>query len=133
MAKKTEPVVEIVERVDPEIWIERLATVLRAVDSMGQDERRAAVAAGVKTLGNNGTVQNRTVTIYGEEMEWRWRWFTWLPIPRMIRRSVNISFDDEVGERTGSWKGGTIGCSYDWRSNESMLAALRRMENERKF
>jgi hypothetical protein len=81
----------------------------------------------------NGTVQNRTATINGEEREWRWRWFTWLPWPRQISRVINVSFNDEVGERTGSWKGGTLGCGWEWKHGESMLQALRRMERERKF
>lgn len=81
----------------------------------------------------NGTVQHRAATINGEEREWRWRWFRWLPWPRMVQRSINIEFSDEVGERTGSWKGGTVGCGYEWRHGETMLDALRRMEAERKF
>lgn len=81
----------------------------------------------------NGTVQNRTATIYGDEREWRWRWFQWLPRPRKISRCIEITFSDEVGERTGSWKGGCIGCGYEWRHGEEMLDALRRMERERKF
>ena len=81
----------------------------------------------------NGTIQDRTATIYGEEREWRWRWFTWLPWPNQIGRCINVDFSDEVGERTGSWKGGTIGCGYEWRHGETMLQALRRMEKERKF
>lgn len=44
-----------------------------------------------------------------------------------------VEFDDEVGERTGSWKGGCTGCSYEWERNETMLSALRRMEATRKF
>lgn len=81
----------------------------------------------------NGEIQNRAATINGEEREWRWRWFTWLPWPRSVSRSINIDFDAEVGEQTGSWKGGTVGCGYEWRHSETMLEALRRMESERKF
>ena len=81
----------------------------------------------------NGTVQDRDATIYGDEREWRWKWFTWLPWPNKISRCISVEFSDEVGERTGSWKGGTIGCDYEWRHDETMLQALRRMEKERKF
>lgn len=81
----------------------------------------------------NGAIQQRTATIYGERREWRWRWFKFLPWPRLVKRSISVQFDDEVGERSGSWKGGTIGCGYEWREGETMLAALRRMETERKF
>ena len=78
-----------------------------------------------------GEVQNRKATIYGEEMEWRR--IKWLPLFRKIRRTIEISFDDEVGERSGSWKGGTIGCSWEWLKGETMLQSLRRMERERRF
>lgn len=81
----------------------------------------------------SGEVQERTATINGEEREWRWRWFQWLPWPRKISRSINVDFSDEVGERTGSWKGGTTGCGWDWKRGESMEGALRRMERERKL
>lgn len=80
-----------------------------------------------------GEVQERTATVYVEEREWRWRWFTWLPWPRIIRRSIAVRFSDEVGERTGSWKGGTIGCGYEMKPGEQPLETLRRMERERIF
>jgi hypothetical protein len=82
---------------------------------------------------NNGTLQHRTATINGEEREWRWRGLKWLPWPRKIQRTIDVDFDGEVGERTGSWKGGTTGCGWDWKSGESMEQALRRMERERRF
>lgn len=84
-------------------------------------------------LLHTGEVQERIATINGEEREWRWRAFTWLRWPRMIHRTICVEFSDEVGERSGSWKGGTIGCSWGWRHGESMADSLRRMEAERKF
>lgn len=81
----------------------------------------------------SGKIQNRIATIHGEELEWRLRYFPWLPWPRLIKRSIAIKFDDEVGERTGSWKGGTIGCSFEWRDGESMQSCLQRMQHEREF
>lgn len=81
----------------------------------------------------SGEIQNRTATIWGEEMEWRWLWLQWLPWPRKIVRSIHIDFDDEIGERTGSWKGGVMGCSFDWRNGESMKSCLQRMQHEREF
>lgn len=82
---------------------------------------------------HNGTVQDRTATIYKEQREWRLHWFRWLPYPRMIRTSINVSFDQEVGEGTGSWKGGCVGCSYDMYRNETMRDCLERMERHREF
>lgn len=81
----------------------------------------------------NGEVQNRMATIGVEEREWNWRWFLWLGWPRKIRRTIDINFDGEVGERSGSWKGGCMGCGYTLLPGETPLECLRRMERERKF
>ena len=79
---------------------------------------------------NSGKVQERQATIYAE----RWTHHRkWAPFLKRVSKSIHVEFDDEVGERTGSWKGGTIGCSYDMLPGETMLGALRRMESERKF
>lgn len=81
----------------------------------------------------NGEVQKRTAMISVDEMEWRMRWFKWAPWPRLIRRSIDVKFSDEVGERSGSWKGGCVGCGYELRQDETAEECLRRMERERKF
>ena len=81
----------------------------------------------------SGVVQERTATIKVGEMEWRMRALRWLPWPRLVKRTIDVAFNDEVGERAGSWKGGTMGCSYDLRLQETPQEALERMERERKF
>lgn len=81
----------------------------------------------------NGTVQERIATVTVEEREWRPRWLQWTKRFAKVRRSIAVEFNDEVGERTGSWKGGTMGCGYDLKPNESFEECLRRMESERKF
>lgn len=81
----------------------------------------------------NGTIQDRTATIKTTEMEWRPRWFKWTSLFSKVKKSIDIEFNDEVGERTGSWKGGTMGCSYNLLPNETPEQCLRRMEKERKF
>lgn len=82
----------------------------------------------------SGEIQNRLATVTVDEMEWRWRIFSKLRIgPKKVRRSIWVKFDKEVGERTGSWKGGTTGCGWDIKPGESPRMALRRMELERKF
>lgn len=81
----------------------------------------------------NGDIQERMATIGVEEMEWRWRWFMRLPFPRMIRKSITVEFSDEVGERSGSWKGGCIGCSYSMKEFETPKDTLKRMKKERVF
>ena len=78
----------------------------------------------------NGTVQHRIATCTVEKRLWHRKWF-----PFMTKQSqvIDIEFSDEVGERTGSWKGGTIGCSYDMVPGDTVETCLRRMERERKF
>ena len=117
-------------------WKPDYPTILKRGESERappQDDGRYKETHDYTYVLRSGEVQKRTATIYGEEMEWRWRWFTWLPWPRKISRSISVDFSDEVGERTGSWKGGTVGCSWEWREGETMLDALRQMERERKF
>jgi hypothetical protein len=79
----------------------------------------------------SGKIQQVTAKVHVEEREWRWRFG--LPWPRMVERSISVGFDKEVGERTGSWKGGVTGCSYEMKEGESPIDTLRRMEKERKF
>ena len=68
-----------------------------------------------------------------EDREWRWKLLFIWPYPRKIHRTIDVQFDDEVGEETGSWKGGTLGCGYTLKRGESMLQCLRCMEKERLF
>jgi len=77
----------------------------------------------------SGEVQHRTATIKAERRIWT-RW--WLPF-RRVSQSIDIEFNAEVGEQTGSWKGGVLGCGYEMKPGETPLQTLRRMEIERKF
>jgi len=79
---------------------------------------------------NSGVTQETMATCFIEERQWHRKW---LPFIKMNKRVIDITFNDEVGERSGSWKGGTTGCSYDVKGKETMLECLRRMESERKF
>jgi hypothetical protein len=80
-------------------------------------------------LLRSGEMQARTATIQEETRYWT---RPWLPYKR-LSRSINVEFDAEVGERSGSWKGGVLGCSYEMRPGETRRGTLRRMERERKF
>lgn len=81
----------------------------------------------------SGEIQERLATIKVKEREWRWHWMKWSPFPRKISRDIDVSFNEEVGEGTGSWKGGVTGCGYPIKKGETPLECLRRMEAERKF
>lgn len=79
----------------------------------------------------NGEVQKRQATVWVERMTWIRRW----PIipGRMVRTSIDVRFDQEVGEKVDSWKGGCTGCGYEMKPGETPEETLRRMEQERKF
>lgn len=77
----------------------------------------------------NGEVQKRNATIKPERRVWT---RTWWPLKRESRY-IDIDFDEEVGERSGSWKGGVLGCSFDMQPGDRPVDALRRMERERTF
>jgi hypothetical protein len=79
----------------------------------------------------NSEVQERKAKVSINRGKWAYRWFPWYPCKTVT--CIDVSFNDEVGERTGSWKGGTIGCGYEMLPNETPEEALRRMEAEREF
>lgn len=83
----------------------------------------------------NGEVQERTAIVDIHRITWCWRsWpFNRLYWPKKVLTSINVNFSDEVGEKTGSWKGGVTGCGYELKPGESPEVCLRRMESERTF
>ena len=65
-----------------------------------------------------------------EEREWlfgegAFKWLSWFRKPK-IRRSLAIDYSAEVGDRKGSWKGGTMGTGIDMLPGELHDAAFRR-------
>jgi hypothetical protein len=80
----------------------------------------------------SGERQERTATVYVERMEWRWRWFPH-PITAKVSVTIDVTFNEEIGERVGTYKGGTVGCDWEMLPGESMGEAVARMEAERKF
>lgn len=80
----------------------------------------------------SGEVQFRKASVYVDRMTWRMRWWPLLPFKKQ-RDSISVTFSEEVGEGTGSWKGGCTGCGYDILPHETPLECLKRMERERKF
>jgi hypothetical protein len=80
----------------------------------------------------NREVQKRTATVHVERREWRARWWPIIPI-RKVSTCIDVKFDKEVGEETGSWKGGCTGCGYEMKWGETPERCLSRMEHEREF
>lgn len=74
----------------------------------------------------DGSLQRAEIQLCGEEREWRPRCTRWLPIFKHIRRVVDCTSDIELGTRAGSWKGGMMGWSCDWRDGESMYESFWR-------
>ena len=81
----------------------------------------------------NGEIQIRNAKITIEEREWRPKWFKWTKLFRKVNKSIDIEFDREVGERSGTWKGGVLGCSWTMLPNETAFQCLKRMERDRKM
>lgn len=81
-----------------------------------------------------------TTTCYIEEREWHlgegwFRWLSWFAKPK-IRRSLDLTFDKEIGPEKGSWKGGTIGHGIDMQDGETPELAFKRycqMEHRSKY
>lgn len=70
------------------------------------------------------------VTCYIEEMVWKYgtglfKWVGWIRKP-IIRRTLDLDFNKEIGYEKGSWKGGTTGHSVEIAVGESALSALQR-------
>jgi len=107
------------------MWVDHIGSWEKGKEP---DNRRTETYDYIYTL-DSGEIQNRKATIYVDKMIWRRFWW---PM-KMVRESINVDFDDEVGEETGSWKGGTLGCGYDLLPNETPEQCLRRMEREREF
>lgn len=81
----------------------------------------------------SGEVQMRTATVTVERREWRYWCLQWTRWGARVHTGIDVRFDDEVGEETGSWKGGCVGCGYEMRQGETAEQCLRRMERERRF
>lgn len=80
----------------------------------------------------SGEYQHRRATVYVNRMTWLARWWPIIPIKKS-QTCINVAFDGEVGEKTGSWKGGCTGCGYEMKFGETPMETLYRMERERKF
>lgn len=80
-----------------------------------------------------GEVQRVTASVLHERRTMGRNILSRLGWPSRIEHVIDVHFDGEVGERAGSWKGGTIGCGYEMNEGEQPVDTLRRMERDRKF
>lgn len=98
-----------------------------------EPDKRETFTYPYRYILQNGTAQDRVATIYVDRREWRPRCFQWTSLFAKVRTTIDIVFDEEVGEKTGSWKGGCTSCGWELLPGEAPEAALRRMERTRTF
>ena len=101
------------------------------------DEHKGPAPASVSQpypyLTNRGEFQGDIIaTAHMERTHMVYRVFG-IPAKRVIKHSIDVSFDKEVGSERGSWKGGTVGCGYEMKPGETISETLRRMRRERSF
>lgn len=72
-------------------------------------------------------------TYFVETREWRPKWLTWTKLFQYVKKTIDIQFDKEVGSGKGSWKGGTVGCSYIMNPGETAEQCIGRMQKDKEF
>ncbi len=96
-------------------------------------DHRYMEVAPYRYVLKSGEVQERVASCYVERRAWRPKCLKWTSLFEKVQTCIDVTFSDEVGERSGSWKGGTTGCSWAIEPGETIEQALRRMEAVRKF
>lgn len=72
-------------------------------------------------------------TIKVEEREWRPKWLTWTRLFSKVRRTISVTFHEQVGSGKNTYKGGVTGCSYEMLPGESPISCIQRMEADKEF
>lgn len=81
----------------------------------------------------SGEKQETEATIVVRKRTWKRRALQFTNLFSKTIKDIEVTFNEEVGEDRGSWKGGVLGCSYEMKPGETPLQTLQRMEKERKF
>lgn len=114
------------------VWSEGGRRLMECWDERQEVEKRVSRDYPYSYILKNRKIQNRTATVHVVRMEWRARWWPIIP-RRKVSTSIDVKFDQEVGEETGSRKGGCTGCGYEMKWGETPERTLSRMEHEREF
>lgn len=77
---------------------------------------------------NNGTIQKRKVTCYFSESFYGW---IALPFIGKTHRYLNYEFSEEVGEDSGSWKGGVIASVIAVTKKDNWETALEKLKQKK--
>lgn len=64
---------------------------------------------------------------------WRPKWLKWTDKFSLKRRTIEVEFENEMGPRVGSWKGGVLSCMFTMKENETPEECIKRMEKEYTF
>lgn len=128
------------DRSHPDNWARKHPNPLYRYDGPVGPEKWSE-AHPYRYMLQSGAVQERTATLTRRRAFHGRRWFGPIRLRRIVRSvmpkrlfdSIDVEFSDEVGEDSGSWKGGCIGCSYDIKPEESPRQALMRMQRDRRF
>jgi hypothetical protein len=84
-------------------------------------------------LLRSGQVQEVVATIHVERRVRRLKVLRWTSLFQRVSYAIDVAFSNEIGEESGSWKGGTVGCGYELRPGETPRECLKRMERDRRF
>ena len=80
----------------------------------------------------NGNIIKTKATVTIREMEWRRKGLMFSKIGNLVRKTIDVNFDKEIGEGTGTYKGGVIGTGYEMKEGETLYQTLKRMEKNYK-
>lgn len=116
----------------PSVWDDKGKDFLGTFDERKAAEKSVSLTYDYTYTLKRGEVQKVKATVFVSRMTWRMRWWPLLPFKK-VRTSIDVAFDQEVGEGSGSWKGGVVGTGYEMLPGEMPLETLRRMEKEVKF
>lgn len=119
----------------------QVAPTYRLGEQIGADPVKWTAEHPYHYMLDDGEVQHTIATISRRRAAYGARWFGcgavsgWLRsiMPKKVFESIDVTFADEMGSRRGSWKGGTIGCSYNMKPGETPKHTLMRMQRERTF
>lgn len=64
---------------------------------------------------------------------WRPKWFKWINLFSLKLRYIEVEFENGMGPNVDDWKGGTYGCSFIMKENETPEDCIKRMEIEYNF
>jgi hypothetical protein len=80
----------------------------------------------------NGNIIKTKATINVRIMEWRRKGIMFSSFGNKVRKTIDVKFEDPIGEYVHSYKGGVTGTGFLMKENESPYDALKRMEKEYK-